>query len=232
VILIIAMLLMAQPPTVEEIVDRYEAAVGDPAVARAHETRIIRTKFEDTSGSEADVYEYFIAPDRYLQVTVRGEGVTMRLGTNGKSVWYDSSRGLEIVPPEKVPAVVRDAVFNRHLKLRDLYPQMRVVGAATVAGRPAWQIEATAPEGETEQMFFDAATGLLVRRKYDYMLPGGSRIPRDVIYEEYTNFGGVRMPSLTRQFSPFAAVLRVERVDHNADVFEFVFAPPACGGKK
>jgi hypothetical protein len=232
VILILAMFVMAQPPTVEEILERYETAIGDPVVARAHETRVIRSRYEDTNGGEADVYEYFLAPNRYLHVTLRGEGAMMRLGTDGKAVWEDSPRGSEVLPPEKAPLVAREAVFNRHLKLRELYPQMRLVGAAAVAGRPAWQIEATTPEGAKEQMFFDAATGLLVRRKYDYIFPGGSRMVRDLIYEEYTDFGGVRLPSLTRQFSPFAALFRVERVDHNADLFEFVFAPPACRGKK
>jgi hypothetical protein len=52
------------------------------------------------------------------------------------------------------------------------------------------------------------------------------------MYEEYADFDGVRMPSRIRQFSPGAAIFTVQRVEHNADIFEMVFAPPSCGEKK
>lgn len=233
-ILILTMLLaaQAQPPTVEEILRRFEAALGDPALAKSHESRIVRSVYEEASGGKAEVFEYYLAPDKYLHHMVLDEGLSMRFGSDGKSVWNDTPRGPEVIPADKVPPIARDAVFNRNLKLRDLYPQMRVVGAASVGGKPAWQIEATGAEGAKEQMFFDAASGLLVRRTYAYVLPSGYRVPRDLIYEEYTDFDGVRMPSRVRQFAPGAAIFTVQRVDHNADIFEPVFAPPACGEKK
>ncbi|HEX2123348.1 MAG TPA: hypothetical protein VHL59_17085 [Thermoanaerobaculia bacterium] len=231
-ILILTMLLAAQPPTVGEILQRFEAALGDPAVARSHESRIVRSTYEEASGGEAEVFEYYLAPDKYLHLMVLDEGLSMRLGTDGKSVWNDTPRGPEIIPAEKVSPLVRDAVFNRNLELRRIYPQMRVVGAASVAGRAAWQIEATGADGQKEQMFFDAASGLLVRRTYAFVLPSGYRVSRDLIYEEYADFDGVRMPSRIRQFSPGAALFTVHRVDHNADIFELIFAPPSCGEKK
>src|SRR5687768_3890252 len=136
------MLLAAQePPTVEQILQRYEAAVGEPAIAKAHESRIVRSRYEEVSGGEAEVFEYFLAPSSYLHVMVLSEGLVMRMGTDGKSVWNEGPRGVETVPVEKLLPVARDAAFNRHLKLRELYPQLKVIGAATVAGKPAWQVE-------------------------------------------------------------------------------------------
>jgi hypothetical protein len=232
VILTLAMLLMMQGPTVEEILARYEAAVGDPAIARAYETRVVVSKSEELTGGEADVYEYFLAPGKYLRVMVRPEGATMRLGTDGKSAWSDSPRGLVVVPGEKVPAVARDSVLHWHLKLRELYPQMRVAGAAKVFGKAAWHIEATTQQGDREQMFFDAATGLLLRRQYEVQQPDGSRFQRDVVYEEYADFDGVKLPSVTRQFSPYPLLVRVERVTHNSDVYDYAFAAPKYGAAK
>ena len=232
-ILILMMLLAAQePPTVDEILQRYEQAVGDAAIAKAHESRVVRSKYEEATGGEAEVFEYFLAPDKYLHVMVLSEGLVMRMGTDGKSVWNDSPRGVETVPIEKLPPLARDAAFNRHLKLRELYPQLRVAGAASVGGKAAWQIEATGKDGEKEQMFFDVASGLLLRRTYAFVLPSGYRVARDYIYEEYADFGGVRMPSRIRQFSPGAAIFRVLSVDHNADTYDFIFAPPPWGEKK
>jgi hypothetical protein len=233
--ILLLILFMAQqpaPPAVDEILQRYEAAVGDPVVARAHESRIIRSVYEDVSGSEAEIFEYYFAPNQYLHTMVLAEGFVMRMGTDGKIVWNQGPRGIESVPADKMPPVARDAAFNRHLRLRELYEELRVVGAANVAGKPAWHVEATSADGEKEQMYFDAASGLLVRRTYVYVLPDGFRAQRDFLYEEYADFGGLRMPSVIRQFAPAAAVIRVTRVDHNADVHPWIFRLPQCGEKK
>lgn len=233
-ILILAMLAVAQaqPPTVEAILARYEAAVGDPAVARAYETRVVHSTMEDLYGGETDVYEYFRGPAKYLRVTVRPEGAVMRLGFDGKSAWSESPRGVTVVPREEVPAAARDAAIGWHLQLRELYPQMRVVGAAKVAGKAAWQIEAATAQGDREQMFFDAATGLLLRRTYDSLEPGGARFRRDLLYEEYADYDGVKLPSVTRHFAPYPVVVRVRRVTHNGDVHDYAFAAPKCGAAK
>ena len=215
-------------PSADEILARYEAAIGDPVVARAHESRIIRLKYQELSGADGEVFEYYLAPDRYLQLTVLDDGATFRFGANGKSLWNSAPHGTEVVPIEKMPSVARDAAFNRHLLLRKLYPEMRVVDTKTIAGKPAWHIEAKSAEGEVEQLYFDVASGLLVRRTYAYVLPNGHRIPRDYQYEEYADFGGVRMPSRIRQFAPSAAMWEVLRVDHNADVWEGMFEAPKC----
>jgi hypothetical protein len=215
-------------PSAEEIVARYEAAIGDSQIARAHESRIVRSTYEEQSGIDGEIFEYWFAPDRYLQVMVLDDGAIFRFGADAKNVWNSTPHGTDVVPIEKLQAVARDAVFNRHLKLRELYPTMRVVGEAQVAGKPAWHIEARAANGDAEQLYFDVSSGLLVRRTYAYVLPSGHRIPRDFLYEEYADFGGVRMPSRIRQFAPAAAMWRVVRVDHNADLFERMFEAPQC----
>lgn len=213
-------------PSAEEILARYEAAIGDPAIARSHESRIVRSTYHELSGTDGEVFEYYFAPDKYVQLLVLGDGASFRFASNGKAIWNDAPHGVEVSPIEKMPAIARDAVFNRHLRLRELYPEMRVVETKAIAGKPAWHVEAKAADGEIEHFYFDVATGLLVRRTYAYVLPSGHRIPRDYIYEEYADFGGVRMPSRIRQFAPAAAMWHVVRVDHNADLWEQMFEAP------
>ncbi len=234
-ILILGMLILAAQapaPTVEEILARYEAAVGDPAIARAYETRFVHSKVQELTGGESDLYEYFLAPGKYLRVMVRPEGALMRVGYDGKSAWEDGPRGLVVVPREEVPAITRDAVLTWHLKLRELYPEMRVVGPATVTGKAAWHIEAATAQGDKEQLFFDASTGLLLRRQYESVQPGGARSQRDLLYEDYADFDGVKLPSVTRQMAPYAALTRIERVVHNDDIFDYAFAVPKRGAAK
>lgn len=224
---VLLMALLATP-SAEEILARYEAALGDAAVARSHESRVIRSTYHELSGMDGEIFEYHLAPDKYLQLLVLGDGASFRFGTNGKSIWNSAPHGVESDPVEKMPAIVRDAVFNRHLKLRELYPSMQVAGTKNVAGKPAWHVEAKAADGEIEHFYFDIATGLLVRRTYAYVLPSGHRMPRDYIYEEYADFGGLRMPSRIRQFAPAAALWRVVSVEHNADLWERMFEAPKC----
>lgn len=227
-ILLALLLATAPPPTVDEILRRYEAATGDPVVARAHQTRVIRSTYEDTGGGEADVFEYFLAPNRYVKLFVTSGGIVSREGIDGTKLWLESPRGVEVKTPEQSAVALRNAAFNRHLRLRELFPRMRVIGAAKVAGKEAWQVEAEAADGAKEQLYFDVANGLLVRRTYS----DAAGVPQDFLYEEYDDYGGVRMPSVIRQFQPGAALYRVQRVDHNVDMFPFIFAVPKWGEKK
>jgi hypothetical protein len=230
--LLLVLLLAAGTPTVDEILQRYEASHGDVRLARTHESRFVRMHYEEPSGAEAEVFEYYLAPNKYAQTMILEDGGSFRFGTDGKMIWNAAPHGIESMPVETAPPIARDAVFNRSLKLRELYPDLRVVGPAKVAGRAAWLVEAVAPEGEKEQLYFDAGSGLLVRRTYAYILPGGHRLPRDFIIEEYADFGGVRMPSVIRQFQPSAGIFRVVHVEHNAEVFERIFDVPTCGGSR
>jgi hypothetical protein len=232
-ILLLATLLAATTPTVDELLTRYEAALGDVAAARAHESRVVQWHYEETTGSEADVFEYSLAPDKYLQVMVMQNGPAFSSGANGKSVWHVAPYRTDILAAEDAVAIQRDLMFNRNLRLRELYPELRVAGPATVNGRAAWLVEAVAANGEQEQYYFDAESALLVRHRCEYVLPGGQRMPRDVVYEEYALFGGVRMPTVLRQFEPGPGLFRVTRVEHNADLVEMIFnPPPKCEGAK
>lgn len=227
-ILLALLLATAPPPAADEILRRYEAATGDPVVARAHQTRVVRSTYEDTCGGEAEVFEYFLAPNRYVKLFVTSGGIVSRDGVDGTKRWSESPRGVDVKTPEESAVALRNAAFNRHLMLRELYPRMHVVGATRVAGKEAWHIEAEAADGAKEQLYFDVAGGLLVRRTY----ADAQGVPQDFLYEEYADYGGVRMPSVIRQFQPGAALYRVQRVDHNVDTFPFIFAVPKCGEKK
>jgi len=227
-ILLALLLATAPPPSVDDILRRYEAATGDAAVAREHQTRTVRSTYEDLYGTEAEVFEYYGAPNRYVRLFVRGDGIVSRTGTDGKSVWSESPRGVEVVPAEKSAVALRDAAFNRHLRLRELYPRLQVTGAAKVAGKDAWQVEAEAADGAKEQLYFDAVSGLLVRRTY----ADANGVEQDFLYEQYTEYGGVLLPSLIRQFRPGAALYRVQHVEHNLETHPIIFAVPPCGAKK
>jgi hypothetical protein len=60
-------------------------------------------------------------------------------------------------------------------------------------------------------LFFDAATGLLLRRNNSY-------------YEDYREVGGVKLPFVSREESPYGlVVLRMTEIKHNVAIDKSTF---------
>jgi hypothetical protein len=92
--------------------------------------------------------------------------------------------------------------------LRRLYPSMRLKGKEEVGGAEAHVVEAKTPSGARTTLYFDARTGLLVRRDRTY-------------FEDFREVDGRLLPFKVRDDF---AVITYSEVRHNAAVEDARFA--------
>jgi hypothetical protein len=120
------------------------------------------------------------------------DGSTATQAVDGNGGWVRDKNGVRDLPPEEVAAVRTNLRPFAPFHTSSLGDDARVVDSETIGERNAWVV-ATA----TARYWFDAASGLLLRRVVYYNSPVG-RIPEQTDFDDYRDAGGMKLPFLTR----------------------------------
>jgi hypothetical protein len=140
--------------------------------------------------------EIYETTDKKLLV-VRGVTVGSILhGFDGVRGWIRDSRGVREMDAKEMARSSRDASFFRYLKIKETYPQMRVLAKETVGSGEAYVVGATSRDGSREKLYFNLKTGLLVRRQVTFRTAFGG-IPEVTDFADYRDLkeSGCRLPS-------------------------------------
>jgi hypothetical protein len=211
-------------PALEEVLERYIEAVGGREAIEKLTTRVMTGRLvTDLPTWEPPVHEssgfqiYGKVPRKYVLIATSAWG-TSRHGYDGETCW--KLDGAE---------VTLDAHYDRRfawiadpqnaLRMRDYFPEMRVVGGRTLDGRRAYRVDID--DDESHALYFDAETGLLVRLGYNREL------------SDYREVDGVLVPfrmALSRKGGSSTYIF--ERIEHNVPIDEEAFAPPVDGVSK
>jgi hypothetical protein len=176
-------------PSVDEILARYTQMMGGKAAFEKVKTMVLRGTIEFPANKlSGTTTEYFVAPDHFLAVTeVPGYG-TLRTGFDGKSGWRVDRKGaVTELSGADLADVRRRADILWHVKLKELYPGLRLKGRESFEGKDAWVLEAR--DSWIFDLCFDVETGLLVRFDTDTGEPNGAS---KVLISDYRPVGGVR----------------------------------------
>jgi hypothetical protein len=104
---------------------------------------------------------------------------------------------------------------------------MRVLGREKVGDREAYVIGATSRDDSREKLYFDADTGLLVRRYVTFKTALGS-IPEVTDFAEYKEVGGIKLPFIVSwSRPPFTSTQKFVEIKLNAPIDETKFDKPA-----
>ena len=190
-------------PEVETILKKYEEAVGGREAFGRLSTRVSKGRIEGAyagmkvSGT-VEVFEK--SPDRYLAlVDVSGLGVIRRGFTGEYGYMQMPMFGFRRVEGGELAEMRREARWGWGEDLRSLFASMKLKGKEEVAGAEAFLVEATTAEGATVRLYFDARTGLLVRRDQTY-------------FEDFREVDGLKLPFRVRdEFS----IITFGEVKHN-----------------
>ena len=212
-------------PTLDQVLDRYEQAIGGKAALIKIGSRILKGSRVGADGVLVPEEVYQKAPDKLLVITSYPD-VVFRSGFNGTSGWARSSKGDSQVGSEQLAEIVRDAESYGNTRIRELYSRMAVEGRAVVADREAFVVGATTRNGLSERLFFDAQTGLLMRRYRESETALGP-FPTQTDYEDYREVDGVKLPFSIRWSMPGRSWGRkIAEVKQNAAIDDAVFNPP------
>jgi hypothetical protein len=202
--------------TIEEIINHYIEAVGGEEALLKIKSRVSRGTVELPMGLMGTVEIYEQTPNRSsLIMNLAGFGIVQQT-FDGKLRWIqDPVRGYLSIP-SSAPDGGDD--LHRELGYRRLIESLRFERMEKVNDRLCFVLNRVAGGTVIERLFFDFASGLLVRENNTYM-------------EDYREVDGVKVPFVTRETaaSGMSSIVRLKEVKHNVAIDETKFAErPDC----
>jgi len=217
-------------PTVDQILDKYVAAVGGREAIEKITSREVRGTYEISAvGLIGAMTMLQKAPDKTLsELDIPGFG-TVKSGFDGNILWSQNpAAGVVEASGGELAAAKREAEFYQELKFRDMFKKLLVTGRRQTNGKDAYTVEATPEEGKAETYFFDADTGLLVRHDTERDR-GQAAAMSESYYEDYRDIDGVKVPHTIRIVNPgMTIVMKFSEVINNVDIDDSKFAKPAA----
>ncbi|HEV2666838.1 MAG TPA: hypothetical protein VG324_18105 [Blastocatellia bacterium] len=229
----------ASTPTVDQILDKYVQAIGGKAAFEKLKTRVMKGTWENLTTTRVSPIEiYAKAPNKRVEIFIAGDYDSSR-GFNGAVGWSlnMTETGFRELSGHGLAAEKREAEFHREIKLREIYPRWTLAGKERVGDREAYVIEATPAEGDTEKMYFDVQTGLLIRRDGTIEAPKDGRIPVESLikipvesyFEDYREIDGVKLPFTVRHSLPgVRTIIKFKEIKHNTPIEDAKFNKPAA----
>jgi outer membrane lipoprotein-sorting protein len=218
----------ADTPTAEQVLQKYLQAIGGKAAVERLTSRVSKGTVDNSDdGSTSPIEIYAKVPAQYAASwNVSGYGIVATVwdGTSGWTKNPDS--GVQAMSKNEVAAAGRNYAFHREAKLNELYPTMTVSGQLSISDSPAYIIEAAAGQA-SERLYFDAQTGLLVRRDLETVTFEDGIVPFEIYYDDYREVDGVKIPFTVRRKTPdYTLTFKFTEVRHNVPIDEAVFAKP------
>jgi outer membrane lipoprotein-sorting protein len=184
-------------PSADEIINKYVAAIGGQAAIDKLKTRVMKGNINTSSGLTLTYEIDQSAPDRAYEIFVSQRG-TMERAVSGNMAWEKNPQGLRDITGQQLADLKMSLQLFRNLKLKEQYASLRVGGRKEKIGeRDVYVLIGTTADKKRERLFFDAETGLLLRRvSYTETMIG--IIPEQTDFEDYRDVDGVKLPFTVR----------------------------------
>jgi carboxyl-terminal processing protease len=204
-------------PTPEEIINHYIEAIGGEAALLKIKSRVSTGTVELPLGLGGTVEIYEQTPNRSSVImNLKGFGVVQQTSDAGLRWMQDPVRGYIGFPGGSQDATTDD--IHRELRYRSLAKTLRFARKDKVGDRDCFVLDRIAGGMVVEHLFFEVATGLLVRQNNTYL-------------EEYRDVDGVKVPFVVRENAAgnMSSVVRLKEVKHNVTIDAARFAErPDC----
>jgi hypothetical protein len=217
-------------PSADEVLNRYDEAVGGRAAIARLKTRVMRGTREASQGRSWPMEITVREPDKYLMVINVPEQGEIRQGFNGKTGWVKGPQGTRELKANELDTLKQNIELSRAIKISEPFPRMTVTGRERVGAGEAYVLEYRSAGGVTERLFFDVQTGLLLRRltlRETVLLS----IPEQIDFEDYRTVDGVKLPFTIRISNIdtwFSLTRKLTEIRHNVAVKDEQFdVPPA-----
>lgn len=216
--------LAAGAPNVDAILAKFAQAKGGEDALSKINTRVIQLD-ETRNGQTSSITAYQKAPGEMYSTLTTPEGNASAF-SDGTHAWITTDRGSFEATGFEAIVLTREAQMNPIAALQS-YKSKRLRGQAKIGDAMTYIVQATAPDGVIEFLFFDQQSGLLIRRLIrDRTIFGALQIEAD--YSDFRPTDGVNIPyKITWYATGQTETYAVKDVKDNAPVDDSKFAPPA-----
>jgi hypothetical protein len=216
-------------PTADEILAKYQTAMGGTAAIEKLKTATMKGTWLTSNGISIPYEVYQVGPHKlYMALTTPRQGVIER-GAEATAGWESSARGVRDITGEELIFLRRYPNYFADAKLKEQFTALAFGAREKIEGRDVIVLRGTNTNGKRERLFFDAETGLLVRRIVLTTTVVGV-IPEQVDYEDFRDVDGMKLPFKIRVSSvdPNSTSTRqFTEIKLNGPVDESKFKKPA-----
>jgi photosynthetic reaction center cytochrome c subunit len=226
-------------PSVDQILANYVRALGGEQAIRKVTSRVITATRDVPTGPGGTVpmpaqMEQYVKAPNLVSTLNRTPTFSTSEGFDGTTAWVQNMTGMvSDAPAVDLARDKRSGGLYEALTLKQEYSRIEVQGLEKVNGRDAYLVVGFPQADSPERLYFDASTGLLLRKTTTLATPFGSS-PFEVDYDDYRDSGsGVKMPFWIRMIpaTPRSAMasrssIRIQKVQDNVTVDSSKFSKP------
>jgi hypothetical protein len=213
------------PPTVDQIIEKYVAALGGAEAIHKITSRVLEGKIL-TSGNETPIELFTKAPNKRVSITHMGSGESYT-AFDGAAGWMGSTgRPVREMSAAESGASGLDAEFYLALRLKEIFTQLRRGRPEEIGGVECETLIGSGAGHPAVRLYFDQKAGLLVRMVRFAETPLG-RNPTQIDYADYREVDGVKTPfrwTLARPNGRFT--IQIADVKANVPIDDARFAKP------
>ena len=213
-------------PTVEEILTKYEAAMGGAANIAKVTSREIKATRVEPDGKTTEPEQIFQKGSKLAANTIYGKYIVSEV-FDGKSAWKTGDSANIDLKIDETEQIKREAQIFANADLKPIYTKLEFRFLDRIDGRDVYLVLGTLADNTRERLYFDVATGFLVRRTASSPTILGNHVFQ-VDYQDHKDFGGVKLPTTIKYAMPHIQWTRkIVDVKNNAAVSDDKFVAPA-----
>lgn len=183
-------------PTIDELLAKYQTALGGEAKLAKITSRQIKAQRIEPDGKTTEAEDIWQKAGKIRIDTTYGK-IIISEKFDGTNVLKTSDGSTVDIQTDEAENIKRDAQIFANPNLKAIYSQLDVRFLDKIDGREVWIVQATTADKKRERLVFDAVTGLLVRRSAGIPTVLGNFVYQ-VDYQDYKDFGGVKLPALIK----------------------------------
>ena len=183
-------------PSADEIFNKYAAALGGQTAIDKLKSRTAKGMVTQANGNSFQFELSQAAPDKFYLLVTTPQG-TVERGFNGQVGWEKTARGVrEVSGAELINFKAANGLFSL-LKLKEQYSKPPRVRKDKIGDRDVYIIDGTTTDNRRMRLYFDATSGLLLRRTTTMPTIIGI-IPDQIDLEDYREADGLKFPFTAR----------------------------------
>lgn len=183
-------------PTADQILAKYLDALGGQAAINKLKTAVMKGTYAGSNGEVLPYQIEIVAPDKFHIAATTPQGI-MERGYDGQVGWEKGARGVTPLPAANLESLKNMFLFYSNIRLKEQFTSLRVGRREKIGDREVIAVNGRTADNRREQLYFDAESGLLVRRiRYTQTVIG--IIPEQTDFEDYRDVDGVKFPFTVR----------------------------------
>jgi hypothetical protein len=214
---------------VDEILDRYEQAVGGKEAIERITSYKMKGTFALSNLREPGTLEAWGKNSEKSLIILEFPRLgTLKKGFDGETRWVQTPAGtVTDSSPQEIAEMDRDSAVYSAGNIKGQFESLKLDSKARLSGRDMNVLEGKPAKGPAEKLFFDVENGLLARWDMARQQPKRGTVFVKVHLTDYRDVDGVKVPFNVRfSFESFSFTVKVDELQHNIPIDDSVFKKP------